>query len=296
MMSQQTETLDVVMRLHDARRLTELQRAVFSLVGQTYGPVHVNLCVQRFTRGMLLDTREALAGLLAMRGAPTLDILNFDDSVPADARAALANLGLDAARGRYLAFLDYDDALYPEAYALLIDRLRQSGCAIAFGGVFAKRIELEDDLIYVLSKERPWRGRSLPDLLEDNFCPLHSFVIDRNQLPADIRFDGFLNRLEDYDFLLQVCAACRSDFALIDTVIADYYLKNDGSNATPIGASATDANLAEWQRAREAVELRRRTTAVAPEVQRLAGIERPVEGLTISGVRARLGRSLRSAA
>ncbi|HET9018038.1 MAG TPA: glycosyltransferase, partial [Acetobacteraceae bacterium] len=177
--------LDVVMRLHDARRGGELGRAVFSLVGQRHRPLHVLLCVQRFTRGMILDVREALAPLLAMAGAPTLDILNHEAPLPLDARASLANLGMAAAEGRYLAFLDYDDTLYPEAHALLVARLRATGAAIAFAGIAVKHAEIEDDLLHVQARqERHWRGRTLRDLFHDNCCPLHSFVIDRTRLPA----------------------------------------------------------------------------------------------------------------
>lgn len=285
-----SDRLDVVMRLHDARRLAELQRAVFSLVGQAYRPLNVHLCVQRFTRGMILDVQDALAPLLAMPGAPPLAILDHAGHVPEDARAALANLGLAAATGRYVAFLDYDDAVYPEAYALLTARLRRTGAAIAFAGVAAKQAEVEDDLIHVLEKSRPWSGRSLLDQFHDNCCPLHGFVMDRSIVPSDLRFDPSLCRLEDYDFLLRVCAGFRSDFALMETVVADYYLKSDGSNSTLIGASATEANLREWHRARAAVERRRRTTPVAPEVQRDAGLRTPIPGLTIRDLLDRLGR------
>ncbi len=283
------ERLDVVMRLHDARRTGELARAVFSLVGQAYRPLHVLLCVQRFTRGMLLDVQDALAPLLAMDGAPGLEVLNHEAPLPQDARAALADRGMAAAAGRYLAFLDYDDTLYPEAYALLVARLRAGGAAIAFAGIAVKHAAIEDGLLHVQAKRtRHWPGRTLRDLFRENCCPLHSFVIDRTRLPPGLGFDTTLTRLEDYDFLLRLCAARRSDFALIDTVVGDYYFKSDGSNATPVGAAATPENLAAWERARAAIAARRRTTPVAAEVQRDAGLRRPVPGLSIAGLLDRL--------
>ena len=290
------ERLDVIMRLHDSRRLTELQRAVFSVMGQSYRPIHLNLCTQRFTRGMILDVRDALAPLLALHGAPTLDIHNYEERLPQDARSALANLGLAVANGRYAAFLDYDDTIYPEAYALLTHRLRESGAAIAFGGIAVKRADIEDGIFYVRSKQRPWRGKSVLDQFNANFCPIHSFVMDRTRLPEDLRFERDLSRHEDYDFLLRACAVSRSDFMQVESVIGDYYVKSDGSNSILTESSFTDANRAEWRQAETFVEQRRRTTVVAPEVQVEAGLRTAVPGLTIRGLLDRLGRSVARAA
>jgi len=293
----QDDQLDVVMRLHDASRTAELGRAVFSLVGQDHRPLRILLCVQRFTPTMMAGVEDTLAPLLAMSGAPTLAVVNHTDPLPRDARAALLNRGLAAASGRYLAFLDYDDTVYPEAYALLVARLRAAGAAIAFGGIAQKQTEFEDDLPFVLAKRlRPWQGRTIADLFEENFCPLHSFVLDRMRLPPALRFEETLTRLEDYDFLLRVCAACRADFSLIDTIVGDYYMKTDGSNSTPMGGETSDANIAAWHRARTTLDARRRTTLVAPEVQRAAGLPAPVPGLTIRGLLDRLGRRAAPAA
>jgi hypothetical protein len=284
----EADTIDVVIRLHDAARLSELGRAVFSLVGQTYRPLHILLCTQRFSAGRLLDLRETLAPLLAMSGAPSLQILNYEAPRPRDARSALANLGIMAARGRYLAFLDYDDTLYPDAYALLIGRLRRTEAAIAFGAIAIKQAEVGDFLFAVQSKQSRWLGKTLLDQLADNACPIHSFVVDRTRLPRQFLFEPDLPRIEDYDFLLRVCAACRSDFALMDTVIGDYYFKSDGSNSTPVGSAASEVNRSAWRKAHNFILQRRRTTVVAPDVQSDLGLPHPISGLTINGLLAML--------
>jgi hypothetical protein len=231
-----------------------------------------------------------------MEDAPTLDILNYEERLPADARSHLANLGLAAAKGRYSAFLDYDDVIYPHAYAKLISRLRESAAAIAFGGIAARRVDIEEELFYIRSKECPWSTKGLVDQFVDNCCPIHSFVFDRTRLPQDLRFETDLARHEDYDFLLRACAAGLSDFTLMSEVIGNYYLKSDGSNSILTESAFSHVNRLQWQRATAFVEERRRTTVVAPEVQLAAGLRTPAPGLTIRGLLDRLGRGTAHAA
>ena len=50
------------------------------------------------------------------RSGAALHVLNRSDPLPADARAALLNLGSRRRTGRYVAFLDYDDLIYPEGW------------------------------------------------------------------------------------------------------------------------------------------------------------------------------------
>jgi len=119
------ESLDVIVRFHDLCRLRDLDRCVFSLVGQKFRPLHIHLAVQRFTPAMIEEMRANLAPLLLIENPPLLSILNWAHPEPADARSALLNLGLEGGKGRYVAFLDYDDTLNPEAYELLVGQLRR---------------------------------------------------------------------------------------------------------------------------------------------------------------------------
>jgi len=79
-------------------------------------------------------------------------------------------VGFAAASGRYAAFLDYDDTVYPEAYTLLVARLRESGARIAFGGIVVKRVLTEGQALYSFCQERPFVGKSIVDLFRSNFC------------------------------------------------------------------------------------------------------------------------------
>lgn len=162
--------LDVVVRFHDPAKLGELERCALSLVGQRHRPLHVHVVLQRFSAAERAAVASRLAALFAIAGAPGHTIHNFEGAEPRDARSALINMGLAAAGGRYGAFLDYDDALYPEAYSLLIGRLRRSAAArIAFGRILVKRQRVYEHAVFAEGKERPFVGRTVFDLFTGNF-------------------------------------------------------------------------------------------------------------------------------
>lgn len=274
--------LDVVVRFHDAHRLQELRRCVFSLVGQRYRPLHVNLVVQRFTAYEVEQTRAALQPFLAMADAPGLTMLNWEHPEPKDARAVLLNHGFRTAEGRYLAVLDYDDVLYPEAYELAVGRLRASDATIVFGSVCIKQIDVYDTFMHAVRKVPPFAGSSLRDLFVNNFCPIHSYVIDRICVPDQFLFiEPFMTMQEDYDFLLRICAQFPSNFGLLGTDLGEYNYKTDGSNTVPTDGYLSRSELPRFDRVMSFLEQRRRTTPIALEVQRLLGIAQPVPGMTI---------------
>lgn len=282
--------IDTVVRFHDVTRVMELERCVFSLVSQSYRPLNIILVVQRFSDDDINKIRAALTPMIDGEDGVTLQIANWEHAEPADARSELLNLGLTEARGRYLAYLDYDDVLYPEAYELLVKRLNESQAAIAFASVRNMRLDVYDRFLYTTEEITPgYRGTSLIDLFRNNFCPLHSYVIDRSQMSGDaLLYDSTMTMQEDYDWLMRFCALYVSDFTLLNTQVGDYYYKTDGSNTVP----TTDILKGEAQDRIDAVmtkmEVRRRTRTVSEAVQRSLGIEDPNESATIREIMDRV--------
>jgi hypothetical protein len=284
--------VDCIVRFHDIRRMNELDRCIFSLVGQRYRPLNIILALQRFTEAEVAATREALAPVLSLPDAPMLTICNLEQPLPRDGRTLLLNMGVQAATGRYVGFLDYDDVLYPEAYETLVARLGATGTAIAFASVRVVTAAIHRQFIQVLSTVRePFgTGDCLVDLFRGNFCPIHSFLVDRQKVSReDLFFDTALTWEEDYDFLLRVCAKYQSDFGLVRTQIGDYYYKNDGSNSVPSGGLRSPAQVAAYEKVSAMIEARRRTMLLSPEVQAATGIAPPQPDLTIRGLLDRMG-------
>jgi hypothetical protein len=266
--------IDVIVRFHDPSLMFELGRAIFSLVGQEYRPIRVLLVLQRFSDEQEAHVHTALAPLLSWADGIELVLLNFQESLPLDARAALLNTGLAAATGRYLAILDYDDTLQPYAYSELIGRLRTGSAAIVFARTPIINVEVNEDFYYVKEKLQPFEGNNLRQLFESNFCPIHSYVMDRHRIPLSLmHFEVGLIIEEDYEFLIRVCATVRSDFGMLHREIGFYTYKNNESNTFSKSASAQPEVERRMTAAREFVALRRRMVYLSLMVQETLGIK-----------------------
>ncbi|MFM0328579.1 glycosyltransferase [Paraburkholderia strydomiana] len=284
--------VDCIVRFHDVRRIPELNRCIFSLFGQTHRPLTIVLALQRFSAAEINRVRAALAPLLKLHDAPRLNLINLSSDGPKDARTELLNLGLSKCQGRYVAFLDYDDVLYPEAYSLLVSRLQATNCAIAFASVRVVHADVTPEFM-VATRADPavFKGEGLVDLFGGNFCPIHSYLIDRSVASSELYFDTLLNWEEDYDLLLRITAKHTADFELLGTLIGDYYIKTDVSNS--IGVSGVEGKLSterllEYEQVAALIEARRRTTRVSEVVQRQLGFQSFDQKLTIRNALTRL--------
>lgn len=278
-----TNSLHIIVRFHDSGRLRELDRALFSLAHQNYRPITVHIVTQRFTQDEIKGVETCAAKYSSIPEPATFVVSNFDRPDPLDGRSTLINIGLRASdKGRFFAFLDYDDVIYPDAYQVLIGNLLASDSAIAFGGITCKTCHVSDAAMVAVSRVRIFKGDSLLDLFRDNFCPIHSFVVDRSKTSeADLFFNERLHRAEDYDFLLRFCAKYQSDFSLIDTVIGDYYFKGDGSNTTDLNPTTEDRS-APWRYAGEYVNLQKRFLILSPAVEKSLALKKSKRPRTIA--------------
>jgi hypothetical protein len=261
---------DIVLRFHDLNRLVELDRAAFSVVGQTVRPVTAHVVVQRFGDEGVKAVRARLAPMFRDLDGAFLEVHDWRAPHPADGRSCLLNEGVRHAKRRYLSFLDYDDVLFPEAHALLRQRLETSGAAIAFGGVEMMDVTPYDDFVMPRGKRvSALGGWTLMDLFERNRAPVHSYVIDRERVATrDIHFDENLTWEEDYEFLLRACATYRVDLEAISTAIGYYNFKTDGSNSVPTTQAAHAARAEVYERVRREMFERKRKILVTGEVLR----------------------------
>lgn len=233
--------LDVIVRLHDRARLPEFDRALFSLVNQTFAPVRPIIATQAFDAAMAAETRAVINKFdwhEAGHAAPT--IIDVPAAPGQDLRSRLLNAGISHTRHRFLAFLDCDDYLYEDAYDYLVREAVASNAVITFGGIVCKHVRVLERFVYAATASSDiFHGTGLTDLMVNNFCPIHSFVIDRSQVaPDDLVFNTDLERLEDYDLLLRICAKYSSRFESRLKAVGVYNWHLDGRGSIPF--SETD--------------------------------------------------------
>jgi Glycosyl transferase family 2 len=265
--------IDVLVRYHDPSRQFELSRCAMSLVAQSWRNVNIVICAQRFSDQDVQKTASLLEWATGLSESVTFKILNFQEKEPLDARSSLLNMGIKHTEGRFLALLDYDDVIYPNAYSMLIEELLNSDTALAFASVYVKHVNAGDTFAVQKSKTTPFRGKGLIDLFASNFCPIHSFVIDRHKITSDQLFlEPSLTRGEDYDLLLRLTSMYPASFEKLNRFVGDYYYKDDGSNTILVESTHNAANYKSWVNAEEFLELRRRTLMVSNAVMLRLGL------------------------
>lgn len=250
--------LSVVVRFHNEERLPFLDEAVFSLAIQDWDEIEVIIALQNGTE-KLRQAVEAIINNQPWPQAPRYKIITVPVAEGVDGRSALLNQGIKHATGRYLAFLDDDDFVYQHGYATLIRQLVKGGRAVAVGGCRRAKIEYESGHWFVQTKDNffAW-GRSRLDLIRENFVPIHSYVIDRSRLDGfDLYFDETFSILEDYDFLLRLCANFEPDFSRFETPVCEYRIRLDGSNSIAHLPNAPAEVIAAQKRAQRLIKERK---------------------------------------
>jgi hypothetical protein len=254
------KTVSVIVRFHDRGKIVALDQALFSLATQHYPHVQVIVAVQNgdgqslrrietiiekqpfLVDRTILCIPEAVNNpttIGSVRDVPSHLVLSVDVPEGVDGRSILLNEGLKAAEGRYLAFLDYDDVVYPHAYEVLIGRLNESGKAVAVGGCLIANLKsVGPDQPYLIeSKTRRIVGdRPQLQIFAKDIIPINTFVVDTNRVERDdLVFDTNVTCYEDYLFLLGLAAKYRFDFETLSQTIAEYRQRDDGTNTIMVG-------------------------------------------------------------
>jgi glycosyltransferase involved in cell wall biosynthesis len=196
--------VSVVIPTYNAARF--LPQAIGSVLGQTYRDLEVVVVDNDSTD----ETPELMAGY----GAP-VRYFRQDNRGPAGSR----NRGLAESRGRWVAFLDADDAWLPEKLARQMEALRGSpshrACYTAF--------TFTDQDLSPLSTQRSHRqGTALEDLLTlGNVIGTPSTVLFERRLHEEVGgFDPALSYGADWDLWIRL--ARRTEFLYVDEPLVQY--------------------------------------------------------------------------
>lgn len=249
--------LSVVIRNHTVERLPLVDQTVFSLACQSYRPLEIVLvsqsrdpdAVQKLTS--VLELHKHVAGYAYQVIA---------EPAANDIRGKLLNVGIAAARGQYLAFLDDDDVVYPHHYRRLIDALQRGSAAWSISRTRTARFTFDaGGALYCKSKNilSAHEEFSLPDLVRENYIAAHAYVLDRLRLGRfPVGFSEEITRTEDYVLLLRL-AACFRPAYLPDAASCEYRIRDDGSNSNMMSEQPDEVRTREqlaWASARHARE------------------------------------------
>jgi len=171
--------------------------------------------------------------------------------IPKSGRCRAGNVGLQAASGSYLQFLDDDDLLFPNHLRTLIDALRsmasqqravQAAYSVALEA--PTRVTSRAPLAYrEIDRYVAYRQRfSSPRLQKTNYLPIQSVLFHRSLFDACGGLDESLDNLEDWDLWRRF--AGHSQFLFVDRVTSLYRVPGD-----PDEAAERRLRLDDWRAA-----------------------------------------------
>ncbi len=194
-----------------------LEHALRSVAAQTHRPLEV----------ILVDATG--------KGLP--DFQQWCDEVPVQlistkkplSRPQAANIGLDAAQGEFILFLDDDDWISPEHISTLLKCLGDNPQA----GVAYSSTQKTDRAGRPIEADVFRIPYEAARLRRDNFIPIHAAMFKASLLAEGCRFDESFDVFEDWDFWLQL--SNQTDFIHVDLVSAWYRQGGDSNTAAADG-------------------------------------------------------------
>jgi hypothetical protein len=220
-----------IIRFHKSGSITVLENALYSLLAQVDCDVQPIIAVQDLTAEMLTELSTMLS-TIPFKAECTVKIKEYysDDSCP-DLRSLMLNQELRLANTRYVAFLDYDDILFPHAYHWLLGRLKKTGKNASFGLIYTTISNLSEQKIKQRTVVYDY-GKSFSDFFYGNHTPIHGFMLDISKIRVqEIEFFKCMKYNEDYYLTLQVFTEKDTDWESLHhrQFIGDYYHYEDNT-------------------------------------------------------------------
>lgn len=196
-----------------------LPRALDSVLAQTLSSLEIVV---------VNDGGVEVEGIVLAKGSDKIRYLRHEANRGV---AAARNTGIKAARGKYIAFLDDDDAFYPEHLETLVDFLKESGQGVAYSNA-ARVMQQKVEGRYVqVSKDVPYASDfDAERILGDNFIPTLCLLIERACLEDVGLFDERLPVLEDWELWIRLSR--KYPPVHLDRCTCEFSFRDDGSSMT----------------------------------------------------------------
>ncbi|MDD2923809.1 glycoside hydrolase family 99-like domain-containing protein [Rhodoferax sp.] len=213
-----------IIRFHKSADLDELENALFTLYAMRDCIVTPLIAAQDLEEQQVLALENLIANFDWPNDCKAQVFSYYSENGKSDLRSTMLNESLLRVKTRYAAFLDFDDLLSPDAYIWLIDRLKVTGKSVSFGRVYSTIYNSESQLI--INRKRNYEyGYSYDEFLTHNHAPLHSFMLDLDNLNlTHILYLPGQRFMEDYLLTLQLFSKnnCDWDSLKENKYIGDY--------------------------------------------------------------------------
>lgn len=244
---------------------TELQRRIGRVAEVTVMRPELAISVIIRTKDRPALLREALSSVAAGGYPAEVIVVNDGGRRPdvADGRliehetprgrSEAMNSGVRAAKSTHIAFLDDDDLFYPEHLPTLAAAAASAPGKVAwYTDAVSTSLKLSESGLY----EPEWRQRIFTQdfdrevLLIDNYIPLTTLLVPRDQFLEAGGFDSAFDLFEDWDFLIRL--ADRGDFVRVPRITCEVRHFADGDSITLSAPEGTrpfrDAKLQVWEK------------------------------------------------
>ena len=155
------------------------------------------------------DHSQALLEEFAKRDPGRIRIISVRNGGVSRAR----NIGVSAARGIYIAFLDQDDLWAPQKLQRQINMFftnKSLGITFTNESIIDQQGSIIREKALKFGKKN--RGNVFDHLIFDNFIPISSVILEKKLFVEIGGFDPQFSLAEDYDFLLKVTQKVPVDF------------------------------------------------------------------------------------
>ena len=213
---------------------SEMTRPLVSVIVPTYNrPEMLAGCL----RSILHQTYPNVEIIVVNDGGvdvkKIIDSLNQQNTItflehPANqGMAAARNTGIAVARGKYLAYLDDDDAYLPHHIETLVSFLENNDGKVAYTDAHRAHIKNINGRDTVQRRDLPYSIDFDSDrMLIQNYIPTLCVMHEKNCLDATGSFDEELTVLEDWDLWIRMSR--RYPFAHVKKITCEFVWRTDG--------------------------------------------------------------------
>ncbi|TQL65497.1 hypothetical protein FB549_5220 [Delftia sp. HK171] len=218
-----------IIRFHKTADVSELENALSCLNAMWDCSVTPLIAAQDLDSEKISLLHETIGKFSWKEGCEPIVDEYQSGLVSKDLRSRMLNESLKKVNTRYCTFLDYDDLIFPTAYARMIDRLKLTEKSVTFGRVFSTACKSRLKLL--VERKRAFEyGLSFGDFVNCNHAPLHSFLLDLSKINvAEIKYYEDQRYMEDYLLTLQIFEEDNADWESLknNMYIGDYIHSSD---------------------------------------------------------------------